>query len=434
MTRIAKWSAIFLLSSASAAGGGYGLWQLKPEWVAPLAKRLGQIETQKSDGAVAEQKSAPKNAVGTLDKLRQLYRAQDRAIEGDRNSLADQKRILTELARDIRSMPASDLAAPYNIAILVGYVLSGGNAVVIDDQLSKAAEVIESSALMNGLKAYGKRQSEEALLAFANVQQEKLPPFLAGQFALANASLHMRSDQTQALLYLDEARLQSPRTAVDEAASRWQISILFSKGDASRGLQIASRYLRYFPRSIYAKSAIEKLATAIANDRSAGIAAQLSEFADTLHHTDVSSRQVLFVALARGALTKGNMSVAAVAAREIQTLSGDTSILAQQARLYSAAANAPTQAAAAALKELRQISDVAFEPADFDILNAAKAVAAFVDGKKLESEKSETEAQIAELEATNDRSLKLHGDLADTVARVTKAVSDADRLMTGKQE
>ncbi len=368
--------------------------------------------------------------------LKDLNAAQDRATQGDREALTEQKRLLTEMARDISHWPDDDLGRTPNVVVMLAYVLCGGNAAVIGAQLERAASRHESKEikdLIGGVRAYGARRRKDALAEFLTVDWQLVDQSLVGPLALAKASLLIKDDPKEAVLLLDRARLNAPSTAIDEAATRWEVPLLMGDDDLDRGLQLTSQYLRKFSDSIYAEGFLDIFSAAVAGSKAAAAPEQFQKFTTTIDTVDDRLRADLFLGVSKRALMKGNISLAKVAADAVDILNSKSAVQKLQAELYAAAADAPTENASAAVKILNGIDGSRLDAADKAILDTARAIAGSVVGAQAGIGRNDFNgpARVAltgEASATPEK-----GEGVDrTIARVQQVLTDTDRLIAGE--
>ena len=122
--------------------------------------------------------------------------------------------------------------------------------------------------------------------------------------------------------YLDDARLLSPGTIVEEAALRRQIALLAAAGKADRYEMLATQYLRRFPRSVYAGGFRQQFAVAIAAIRMPREPGRLARLESMLGGVAQSDRREVYLTIAKEAIAKGKMEMAKFAAAQCGAAGG----------------------------------------------------------------------------------------------------------------
>ena len=159
---------------------------------------------------------------------------------------------------------------PRNARAAVVFVLSGGSARVLQKLMRSGASADINEKLIKGALAYGEGRHDEAAELLAGIDARALDPGMAGHVAYVQGELAARKEPAKALVHLDEARLLSPGTIVEEAALRRQIALLAAAGSADRYEALATQYLRRFPNSVYAGGFRQQFALAIAGECGCG--------------------------------------------------------------------------------------------------------------------------------------------------------------------
>ncbi|TIV45467.1 MAG: chemotaxis protein MotC, partial [Mesorhizobium sp.] len=92
----------------------------------------------------------------------------------------------------------------------------------------------QSLAIAKGVVAYLNGRPANAIEMLKPIDPMSVPPDIGAFLALVKGSLLAADDPAQALALLDEARLLSPGTLVEEAALRRSVGIAAAQGDAAR--------------------------------------------------------------------------------------------------------------------------------------------------------------------------------------------------------
>ncbi|RUO98722.1 hypothetical protein [Hyphomicrobium sp.] len=379
MKRIALIAAALFVVLA-AAFGGYAFY-FRPSFIfgAPQADAVAAT-TQDAQGDQPKKEGNPQSAQNARHLVEQLGRIQDQIIRGDRAALADQARLLNEIARVVRTFEPEDWKINVNVRTTLLYVLSGGDARVLsplaDDDTASDAD----KRLANGIMSFAEGRSKTAREVLENVDPRSLDVSLVGPFALARASLYITEDHVRAINLLDEARLAMPHTAIDEAAARREIPLLVGAGDSERAMMLAISYVREFGRSIYAWKMFREFSKAVAKRPELDSASTVDRIAHALDEKDLEASPELFVDLAGEALMQGRLTLTKAAASEVLSIQSASPANRDRARLYLAAAQAPSDAAGNALKALDQIAADRLSEDDNEISEVAGFIAKSVVG------------------------------------------------------
>ncbi len=203
---------------------------------------------------------------------------------------------------------------------------------------------------------------------------------LVGPFALARASLYVEQDPAKAIELFDEARLSSPHTAIEEAAARREIPLLVSSGDTTRAMMLAADYVRRFGKSIYARKLFRDFAEAVAKRIELDDAAVVVGLAAATEGTDPQVRTDFLLDMAGEALLRGRLVLAKAAAGEVLKIGKGSEEDLDKAKLYEAAAEAPSDSAADAIKVLDRIVADRLSDEDTEIREVAGYIARAVTG------------------------------------------------------
>ncbi len=312
--------------------------------------------------------------------VEQLGAVQDRIIRGDRAALADQARLLNEIARQIRRFTDEDWSDYVNVRTSLLYVLSGGDAHVLKSLVDRNTLSPVDQNLASGIMSFAEGKSLRARALFDGIDPRSLDVSLVGAFALARASLYLDDNHTKAIDLLDDARLAGPHTAIDEAAARREIPILLNEGNTERALMLTVSYAREFGRSIYAWKLFREFSEAATKHSELDNPATVDRLAESFDESNEEAASELFVDLAGEALLQGRLKLAAAAANRVLKMEKASPENIERARLYLAAAEAPSSDASKALKALDQITADRLSEDDIEIREVAGFIARTVVG------------------------------------------------------
>lgn len=325
---------------------------------------------------VSDEKSASRKRM--LQLVEELGSVQDRIIRGDHAAIADQARLLSEIADVVRGFTAEDWRDYVKVRATFVYVLSGGDPGVLKPFVDGDTPNAADRQLAEGIVSYAKGQVKTARRAFDDVDPRSLDISLVGPFALARASLYLEKDAEKAIRLLDEARLASPHTAIEEAAARREIPLLISSGNVPRGMMLASDYVRRFGKSIYARKLFHDLAEAVAKRDDLDKAKIVTDFVSATEGADRGVCANLMLDLAGQALLQGRLTLAGAAAGAALDIGTGSPEAIERAKLYKAAAEAPSAKAAHAFKVLDQIPASGLSAEDQEIRAVARYISKIV--------------------------------------------------------
>jgi chemotaxis protein MotC len=369
--------AAVVLSALLALGGG-GYFALRAGFLSaalePVIAALGFGGQHVHDTAEAQKPYSGADEI--VASVRELGLVQDRIATGDANAVAAQYETLKELSKTFRDLPQDAWADRRVVQALLVYVLSGGQADAIATFLKAVGDgAHETADLARGIQFFKEQRAAKALPLLARVSPRSLDQSLVGPYALAMSSLVVRQSPVKALSLLDEARLQSPNTAIEEAATRWQIPLLLNQGDLEKAVHLTGRYFRVFGASLYAGQLRENFASLFANKMSAEMPRFSQELFERLANLSADVRGELFLSISRYALLAGKIDLAESAARAVLSLKPESTSMIRRAELYLAAARSPSEDAAAALEQLNAIGRDGFGGDDAEVHTAAGKVA-----------------------------------------------------------
>lgn len=377
-----RWLLIGLAAIAVIAGlGGAGLYFFAPQFLF--------AEKQKSeDGAHPSKKPEPESLARERDThvdkmMRDLAAVQDRAAYGDREAISEQRGLLVELGTRFRNFEEIDWSQYPNFRTALVYVLSGGEPDVLERALDNPTIGDADRNLGRGVRSFALGQTKAARIAFADIDPRSLDLALVGPFSMARASLYMEKDAANAVRLLDDARLSSPHTAIEEAAVRREIPLLVSIGQMARAKVLVTDYVRRFGKSIYASKLFRDFAGAVAKGDLADDDTLVAELSEGIQTSDPQIAGAFFVDLAGEALPRGLLRLAKAAAEAVLKPVGAASEDVARAKLYIAAADAPSARSLDALASLRQVKNEELSDEDTGIKEVAGFVARVVTGDEL---------------------------------------------------
>jgi chemotaxis protein MotC len=405
-----------LLLALGGAGTGFWYWHAAKPSRAELAIDAG------SDSRPEKPGTAARNSVALV---RQLSQAQDRIARGDTAALEHQNMLIHDIAENFDNLTPADWKNRKNVQAMMAYVLSGGRTEVVEQFLKTGSPDKEQEVLARGAMSFALRRPKTALKHIGNLEPRSLEHPVASVVALALASLHAASDATRAVTLYDEARLQSPATAIEEAALRREAPLLIGTGDTQRASVLISRYVRVFGKSLFAGSFYDEVAMKFAALDEKSSLIMLAALNASLGDGQRKSQSALLLSTCRAALTAGKLALAAAAADAI-ALDLDTALNAK-ARVCAAAALAPTESAERAVAELRSIDADRLDDNDKAIRTAATEIA-----KSIVDAGSQRIVPAAGIPSMRDGGSTVAPDgTAGVVKRADAALKQADLILSG---
>jgi chemotaxis protein MotC len=282
-------------------------------------------------------------------EVRALQRLQDRIALGDIAAHRAHRAMIDRVQEVLIAAPMDAWNDRRNVEAAIAYVLGGGPPAVLGRIRDFATIDGIDRRLLLGTMAYSMGDEAAAAAQLLNdVDARNLPPTLAGQIAMVQATLLLQTDPRLALGYLDLAGALSAGTLVEEAALRRALVVAGGIGDFARLEQVTSRYVRRFRNSVYAGNFREKFMGAVSRLNFASEDIRFGHLVELLDQFAPASRLDLYLFVARRALVGGNLSAVRLAAAKAAALSGRRPAAVARARFYGAAADITSEHAAAA--------------------------------------------------------------------------------------
>ena len=325
---------------------------------------LAAISTVRGNDSKAE----PSELVRALQSL------QDQVVQGNTKAHAAQRELIGRIAQRFDALNAEQWQDPKNARAAVVFVLSGGTARVLQKLTRSGMKTDLSENLLKGTLAYSEGRNNEAAEFFDEIEARTLDPSLAGHVAYAKGALAGRKETAKALAYLDDARLLSPGTIIEEAALRKQVALLAEIGASERYEAVAARYLRRFPNSVYADGFRQEFAVAIALHTDAE-PERLGRLEELLSGVLLDERREVYLTIAKESLGKGKIEMAKFAAGNARRLADDGTTERERALLYQGAALIVTEAFERAAKTLVALERSKLAETDTALLDAALSIA-----------------------------------------------------------
>ncbi|MFC5585281.1 chemotaxis protein [Nitratireductor kimnyeongensis] len=195
--------------------------------------------------------------------VRSLQRVQDRIAGGDHAALPMQQKLLGIIDNRIRKADPEDFSDPRNLQALLIYGLSGGNPKTLELLFSKLTLGAQETRLGEAIVRYAHGDFTAARSMLQEIDPKSLPPEVGPPVALVSATVTARDNPLFAIRMLDEARLLSPGTLIEEAALRRSIPLAAALKDTQRLARASEQYVRRFLRSPYATQFVDTFVAAV---------------------------------------------------------------------------------------------------------------------------------------------------------------------------
>ncbi|RWE30701.1 MAG: chemotaxis protein MotC, partial [Mesorhizobium sp.] len=305
--------------------------------------------------------------------VRSLQLVQDRIAAGDHAAMPMQAKLLEMTDARLRAADAEDFKDPKNFRALLVYGMSGGNPVTVEAAVSRAASDPRNLAISKGVIGYLNGRPGEAIEALRLVDPMTLPSDLGAFLALVKGSLLATDQPAAALMLLDEAKLLSPGTLVEEAALRRSVGIAVTQGDAARFALASTQYVERYLYSPYASQFADSFVSGV-------IALHMSisqdKLADITSMMDPEREKVIYLRIARRAAIDGMSDLSAFAsARAEQGRDGNTNQGDPRALLYSSLSTVTSDTIEDVRAKLGKIDRGKLSDGDRALLDAAQAIA-----------------------------------------------------------
>ena len=269
-----------------------------------------------------------------ITMTRVLFAAQDATAYGDTKGIEGQRRAVSALTNSTLPELSEFASDPAIVYAFAAYVLSGGRPADAEAYARSLELDDRSRQLLQGAAAYMRGNLDDARTGLASVDPLALPPAYGGRVALTKAML-ADAQSVDRERHLSVAMALMPGTLIEEAALRRSALSFAERGDAKQFWRRTERYIRRFPKSIYAADFLSGVTDRIIELYVSGRSARLDEL-DRLYATlPVNRRRQLYLQLARGATAANVPELAQLAGRHLFRLAVDGSVEQALGTLYT---------------------------------------------------------------------------------------------------
>ena len=295
----------------------------------------GPRGTAKDEAALA---AVPLLGTAPYELVRTLQSLQDRMAEGDVQAIAAQRALMIQIDRAFMAADPDVWQDNRNAAAAVTYVLSGGRPEILARLVALDPPPAIDRRLLEGVRDYANGKADAAMPLLADIDPTTLPMSMAGQVAIAQSALAVKTDPAKAMQLLSVARLMAPGTLVEEAAIRRQLLVADRQRDEDMVRSLARQYLDRFRHSVYAGNFRVRFAAALSHMGSIDTEAHFGELDDMLAMVEPESRCDLYLTVALASAINGRITAAKLAAERASGLALAGSVQEARAKLYHAAA------------------------------------------------------------------------------------------------
>ena len=201
---------------------------------------------------------------------------QDQVVLGNADAQIKLPKLIGQIAERLLAADPAVWRDAKNARAAVIYTLSGGQPRVIRKILELGTSPERETNLMKGALAYVERREAKAKQILLPIDAKTLAATVGGHIAMIQSALVSREDPAKAMRLLDQARLLTPGTLVEEAALRREIFLAGEIADLEQFSSLSSQYIRRFPNSVYADNFRRRFSDAITNF---GLKSEASQFA-----------------------------------------------------------------------------------------------------------------------------------------------------------
>ncbi len=334
-------------------------------------KGEGPRSAAKDEAALA---AVPLLGTAPFELVRTLQTLQDRMAQGDVQAIAAQRALMIQIDKAFMAADGDVWQDNRNAAAAVTYVLSGGRPEILARLVALQPPPAIDRRLLEGVLDYANGKADAAAPLLADIDPTNLPASMAGQVAIAQSALAVKTDPTRAMQLLSVARLMAPGTLVEEAAIRRQLLVADRQRNEDTVRSLARQYLDRFRHSVYAGNFRVRFAAALSHMASVDTEDHFSELDDMLAMVEPDSRCDLYLTVALASAISGRTTAAKLAAERASGLALAGSVQEARAKLYHAAALAAmpklADKAASEIKGLNRSLLAEPDQAFYDVVSA----------------------------------------------------------------
>lgn len=323
--------------------------------------------------AVAGCGSAAADEPGPVELVRTLELLQDSIAQGTGAPDDARRKLIGVVGDGYLSADADVWSDERNADAALLFVLNGGSPVVLT-RLPESPEGSARGKLIAAVAAYAIGSRAAAVELWEDVELATLPKSLSGPAALAQVNLLMESNPERALRFADIARLESPGTLVDEAATRRGMELAARLGKSARFEFYAVSYVTRFPDSPYSAAFRDLLSRSYLTLASRADIEETPELDAVLALLPVKQQVEMYLDTARRAVVAAEMALAKTVAESALELARPDTMEMRRAELYKTAAHAFEGDPVVARARLEDMRTWDLPSADGELLNAVLSI------------------------------------------------------------
>ncbi|MFI0846178.1 chemotaxis protein MotC [Mesorhizobium sp. IMUNJ 23232] len=304
--------------------------------------------------------------------VRSLQHVQDRVAVGDHAALPIQRRLLEMIDERLRKASAAELMQPTNLQAMLVYAMSGGNPATLKSILLRLHLEERDSRIAAGILGYLNGGTRNAAAVLKPVDPMQEPAEIGSFIALLKGSLTALEDPVGALRMLDQARLLSPGSLVEEAALRRSITLAATVEDPQRFVRALDQYARGYIRSPYASQFADALVAGVIKLQDK---LDLASVDAVVALMNPEQRKVVYLRIARRAAIEGFVALSKYAAAKADAVD----IPSEQEKdprllLYTSLTSVATEPADVIRERIGKIDRKKLSEGDRELLDAVLAV------------------------------------------------------------
>jgi chemotaxis protein MotC len=363
-----------------------------------------------------------------FELIRELRNLQDALAQGDLIDHKAQQELMAKLRAQLAAVDPEVWREPRNLRAVALYGFSGGDPSILRRISSLNGLPKPEAELARAALAYSEGRNEEAREILLGMDARKSDPITAGTLALVQAALIDKSAPDKALVYLDQARLLSPGTLIEESALRRQVLLLISVGRLDEIDRLLRRYVRQFGKSYYAGAFWRQLSAEIASGEYWDDPGRMATLEVLLATFDRNDRRHVCELLAQEGIARGNIELVRFAASLLLQMAKPGDAAAPRAQLYEAAVLIVTDEYERGYAALTQLGREALDREDAELLDAAISLARDI---RREPAVAPNPRNLEQSAADDDRLRALSSIGADTMERARTLAASVDALVSG---
>lgn len=335
------------------------------------------------------------------EMMRSLRIVQDRIADGDHASMPIQRKLLEIIDERLRAAGPESFQDRKNINAVLIYGASGGNPATVETVFSNLELEGEQQSLARGILHYVRGDIGAARERLSQFDPFALDREIAAPIALVTGSLFSRDKPEEALRLLDQARLLSPGTLIEEAALRRTIAIGARIGDPDRFALASIQYVRRFLHSPYASQFAQDFVSAAIQMH------EQIEFELIENVTDIMSDDhalAIYLRIARQSAIDGYDDLLAFSSEKANAYASRVPDPdgAQRAKLYSSLATLTSANVEDVRRSLSEIDPGRLSEEDKELLGAARRLAESIVAPPAVQANAEDRISADEAAAEND--------------------------------